>query len=617
VRDLSFSSKLRELFWEMDGLSWALLLGAIVFFMAFMIVPIASILYNAFIYQGKPSLKIFDLILSDQFYFPLSARITSSFPFFSLDFKISGTLYTFQGTDRLIFSGYDLGVILNSLQIALATSFLATLLGTALAFIFARFSFRGKSVLNLFLLLPLLFTPFVGAIGLKRMIQVDGVLNILLSDYLHILPFRIGIEGILAVIVVQVLAFYPIAFLNSFNSIVNIDPALEEQAENLGAKGMTLVRQVVLPLALPGIEAGAILTFILSLEDLGTPLVFQGTIAEKTLTYQIYSKMFSPIGAIRPEATVLALFLLTFSLIAFFLVRKYVSLRKYAMVSRGGTWKPRSQKAKGWMLVVIYAFVFLTLAFAMLPHIGVTLLAVGGIWGSTLLPTKISLENFSIAFSNPGVISSLINSLVYSGIATIIIIILGTGAAYIVSRKNIPGKELFDTLVTMPMAVPGVVVAAGLFFTYLGNPLLSPLINPAPLLIFSFAMRKFPFTVRSSFAGLEQTHVSMEEAAINLGASRIRNFFSIVLGLIYLSVLSGAMLSFIYSMSEVSTSLVIGSANPKYGPLTLKMLDVLYMLSGGPGVAAALGFLLMLMQGIVIGLSSALSKQRSVALVGV
>lgn len=614
---MSFSSKLRELFWEMDGLSWALLLGAIVFFMAFMIVPIASILYNAFIYQGKPSLKIFDLILSDQFYFPLSARITSSFPFFSLDFKISGTLYTFQGTDRLIFSGYDLGVILNSLQIALATSFLATLLGTALAFIFARFSFRGKSVLNLFLLLPLLFTPFVGAIGLKRMIQVDGVLNILLSDYLHILPFRIGIEGILAVIVVQVLAFYPIAFLNSFNSIVNIDPALEEQAENLGAKGMTLIRQVVLPLALPGIEAGAILTFILSLEDLGTPLVFQGTIAEKTLTYQIYSKMFSPIGAIRPEATVLALFLLTFSLIAFFLVRKYVSLRKYAMVSRGGTWKPRSQKAKGWMLVVIYAFVFLTLAFAMLPHIGVTLLAVGGIWGSTLLPTKISLENFSIAFSNPGVISSLINSLVYSGIATIIIIILGTGAAYIVSRKNIPGKELFDTLVTMPMAVPGVVVAAGLFFTYLGNPLLSPLINPAPLLIFSFAMRKFPFTVRSSFAGLEQTHVSMEEAAINLGASRIRNFFSIVLGLIYLSVLSGAMLSFIYSMSEVSTSLVIGSANPKYGPLTLKMLDVLYMLSGGPGVAAALGFLLMLMQGIVIGLSSALSKQRSVALVGV
>jgi len=614
---LSFSSKLRELFWEMDGLSWALLLGAIVFFMAFMIVPIASILYNAFIYQGKPSLKIFDLILSDQFYFPLSARITSSFPFFSLDFKISGTLYTFQGTDRLIFSGYDLGVILNSLQIALATSFLATLLGTALAFIFARFSFRGKSVLNLFLLLPLLFTPFVGAIGLKRMIQVDGVLNILLSDYLHILPFRIGIEGILAVIVVQVLAFYPIAFLNSFNSIVNIDPALEEQAENLGAKGMTLIRQVVLPLALPGIEAGAILTFILSLEDLGTPLVFQGTIAEKTLTYQIYSKMFSPIGAIRPEATVLALFLLTFSLIAFFLVRKYVSLRKYAMVSRGGTWKPRSQKAKGWTLVVIYAFVFLTLAFAMLPHIGVTLLAVGGIWGSTLLPTKISLENFSIAFSNPGVISSLINSLVYSGIATIIIIILGTGAAYIVSRKNIPGKELFDTLVTMPMAVPGVVVAAGLFFTYLGNPLLSPLINPAPLLIFSFAMRKFPFTVRSSFAGLEQTHVSMEEAAINLGASRIRNFFSIVLGLIYLSVLSGAMLSFIYSMSEVSTSLVIGSANPKYGPLTLKMLDVLYMLSGGPGVAAALGFLLMLMQGIVIGLSSALSKQRSVALVGV
>ena len=610
-------STLRKLSWQMDGLSWVMLIAAIVFFTAFLLVPILSILYNAFIFNGQPSLRVFDLILSDPYYFPLRVYVDSAFPFLHLDLRVRGSLFVFQGTDRLIFSGYDLGVILNSLQIALATSLLATVLGTCLAFIFARYSFRGKGVLNMFIQVPLLFTPFVGAIGLRRMIHVDGVLNILLSDYLHILPFRVGLEGIIAVIVVQVLTFYPIAFLNSFNSIVNIDPTLEEQAENLGAHGFGLLRRVIFPLALPGIEAGAILTFILSLEDLGTPIVFQGTAAEKTLTYQIYSKMFSPIGDIRPEATVLALFLLMFSLVSFFLVRKYVSLRKYAMVSRGGTWKPRSQKATGWKSIVIYAFIFITLAFAMLPHIGVILLAFGDVWGATLLPVRLSLRNFTTAFSDPTVISALGNSLAYSGVATFIIAFLGTGAAYIVSRKDIPGKELFDTLVTMPMAVPGVVIAAGLFFTYIGNPFLSPLINPGPLLIFAFSVRRFPFTVRSSFAGLEQTHVSLEEAAINLGASRIRNFVSIVLALIFLNVLSGAMLSFIYSMSEVSTSLVIGSANPRYGPLTLKMLDVLYMLAGGPGVAAALGLLLMAMQAAAIGLSTMLSRQRATALVGV
>ena len=92
---MGFNSRLRKLLWEMDGLSWALLFGAVVFFTAFMIVPIASILYNAFIFEGKPSLKIFDLILSDAYYFPLSVHITPTFPFLSLDLKISGTLYTF------------------------------------------------------------------------------------------------------------------------------------------------------------------------------------------------------------------------------------------------------------------------------------------------------------------------------------------------------------------------------------------------------------------------------------------------------------------------------------------------------------------------------------------
>jgi len=614
---LSISGRLRKALWQMDALSWAMLLATIAFFTLFMIAPILSILYNAFLFEGVPSLRIFDLILSDSYYFPVRASVDSNFPFLHLGIRARGSLFAFQGPDRLIVSGYDLGVILNSLQIALATSLLATLLGTCLAFIFARYSFRGKTALNILILLPLLFTPFVGAIGLRRMIHVDGVLNMLLYDSLHLLPFRIGIEGIFAVIVVQVLTYYPIAFLNSFNSIVNIDPTLEEQAENLGARGAGLLTKVVLPLALPGIEAGAILTFILSLEDLGTPIVFQGTPAEKTLTYQIYSKMFSPIGDIRPEATVLALFLLTFSLASFLLVRKYVSLRKYAMVSRGGTWRPRSQAAKGWKLLLIYLFVLLTLSAATLPHMGVMLLAVGEIWGGTILPAKMSLRNFGVAFSDPEVLSALGNSLLYSSIATLIIIFLGTGSAYIVSRKEIPGKELFDTLVTMPMAIPGVVIAAGLFFTYLGSPLLSPLMNPAPLLIFSFSVRRFPFTVRSTFAGLEQTHVSLEEAAINLGASRLRNFISIVLVLIYLNVLSGAMMSFIYSMSEVSTSLVIGSANPKYGPLTLKMMDVLYMLAGGPGVAAAIGLLLMSMQAIAIGLSTLLSRQRAYALVGV
>ncbi|OYT59992.1 MAG: hypothetical protein B6U75_02605 [Desulfurococcales archaeon ex4484_217_1] len=128
-------------------------------------------------------------------------------------------------------------------------------------------------------------------------------------------------------------------------------------------------------------------------------------------------------------------------------------------------------------------------------------------------------------------------------------------------RRDIPGKDIIDLLATIPIAIPGIIVAVGylLFFGTVfsntsidpfvfSNTSIDPFINPGLLLIFSYSVRRLPFTTRAVFAGLQQTHVSLEEAAETLGASRTRTFFTIVIPLLAANIIGGAILAFVYSM---------------------------------------------------------------------
>ncbi|MCD6348968.1 MAG: iron ABC transporter permease [Candidatus Korarchaeota archaeon] len=615
---------LRRVKWEMDAFSWIQLLIVLASFTAFLIIPLALVIVRSFYSSGGFSLYWIQTILTDPFYFPLRIKLMGEFPFLTLD-GIKGSLYeviryqTATGEETMILlTGWDVGVIPNSLLVATFTTLFSTILGFTLAFIFAKYKFPGSETLRIISLVPLLSTPFVGAIGLKKMIVADGVLNVLFYDILHIIPFKIEITGLPAVILVQTLLFYPIVMLNAYTALISVDPTLEEQAINMGASGFKLFRTVTFPLATPGVEAGALLVFILSLEDLGTPIVFKGTTAEKVLTFQIFNRIFTPAGLISQEATTLAMILLVISGLVFVAVRRYVSLKKYAMLSKGGTWRPRRRKLSVKVTVMVYVFVLGVLFFATLPHVGVTLLAFAKQWGPTLLPSSFTLDNFIAVMTDEEASRCIMNSLVYSSIATLFMVVLGVSAAYLVSRKSsLPGIEALDLLVTIPIAVPGIAVATGLFLTYLGTPL-SPTISGAPLLIASYTIRKIPFTVRSVFSGLEQTDKTLDEVAWTVGASRTRTFFSIVMPMILLNVLAGGMLSFIYSMSEVSTGIVVGDANHRDAPMTWKMYDMLFHgLAGGTFQPAALGFLLMSLQFVFIVGANLLLRKRATALIGV
>ncbi len=505
---------------------------------------------------------------------------------------------------------YNHGILINSILVATTVTISATLLGLLMAFIMARYKFPGKSLFRILVLVPMFIIPFANALAVKAVFSYDGIGSVILHDYLRILPWRINLSGLAGVMFLQIMAYMPIAYLNIFSSLANIDPNLEEQAENLGAKGFKLFRTVTLPLALPGIAAGAILVFIFSLEDLAGPIVFN---ERNLISYQIYDKLLVSAGkpTILPEISTLALVMLMFAILGYAIIRSYVSLKQYAMLSKGGRRHPRERRPGALGLIAIYLTLLTILAFASVPQVGTILITFGLLQpDGKLTLSQFTLSHLARVLTAPDVNIYIRNSVVYATLALGLMLTIAIPAAYAVSRSKSKLMGILDALVTLPIAIPGLVVAVGLFFFYStgifrGTPFdpTSPeTYNPMYVLVLAYGIRKIPFVARSLFAGLQQTHVSLEEAAMNLGASRSKVLVSIVIPLILLNILSGVLLGFIYASTEVSVSITLGgmSADNTKAPLTWFMKQTSLASVQASFDLASLGFVLIIIQLIAV-----------------
>ena len=213
------------------------------------------------------------------------------------------------------------------------------------------------------------------------------------------------------------------------------------------------------------------------------------------------------------------------------------------------------------------------------------------------------------------------NTLIFSLISTTVIVILATMAGYVANRKKFIGRSVFDTMITIPLAIPGVVLGIGyiILFGALGVfevgdffVTLNPIIYAPLILIISYTIRKFPFTVRAVYAGLQQTDKVLEEAAQNLGASKTRTIYNIIIPLIILNIVAGALIALVYNMSEVSTTLILVNTQT-YGTVTWAMADS----NGKIAILAAMGMFLMFLQAISLFVTNVLLKNRAEAITGI
>ncbi len=206
------------------------------------------------------------------------------------------------------------------------------------------------------------------------------------------------------------LHYFPFILLNLSASLANIDSAMEESAQNLGARGFTLFSRIVFPLALPGYVAGAALVFVKVFDDLATPLLLNVT---NMLAPQAYLKITS-VGITDPMGYVISVIMIGCSLGAMTLSALVLRGRDFATQQRGGGGLARRPLGRLGTLAAS-AFVVVTLAVTLSPHIGIFLLSIATVWSFAVLPDGFTLAHYATVFREAGPLIS--NTLLYCGLA--------------------------------------------------------------------------------------------------------------------------------------------------------------------------------------------------------
>jgi iron(III) transport system permease protein len=396
----------------------------------------------------------------------------------------------------------------------------------------------------------------------------------------------LGNGRLFGVILMNALHLYPILYLNITASLANLDPALDEAAENLGCSPWRRFWKITLPLAMPGIFAGASIVFIWGFTELGVPLMFDYS---RVTSVQIFDGI-KEIGD-NPLPYALVAIMLVASVLLFILSKFLFGRSDFAGSGRASmaAQTPAIGGVKGWLATLGFALVIFL---AVLPHLGVTLTSFATDWNDSVLPSGFTLQHYRDALSHGLTVPSILNSLKYAGLATFIDIILGVTIAWIVVRTKLPGRHLLDSLAMLPIAVPGLVLAFGyLAMTREGQPfhwLIGANEDPYWIIVIAYAIRRLPYVVRSASAGLQQTSVSLEEAAQNLGCPPFRTLFRITLPLISANLIAGALLAFSFGMLEVSDSLILAQKGEHY-PITKAIYNLNGALGNGEALASALG----------------------------
>lgn len=522
--------------------------------------------------------------------------------------------FTFEFVAEVFRNRIYLEGLRNAFLLGLASTIATIAIALPLAWAADRFEFAGKTALTGLLLVPMILPPFVGAIGVRQLLGQSGALNALLAKLGVLGPDAtidwLGEGRFWGIVVLNALHLYPILFLNVRAAFANLDPAMEEAAENLGCTGLRRFRKVTLPLIMPGLFSGGTIVFIFAFTELGVPLIFD---YPRTTPVQIFYGIKEIAGNPFPFALVTVM--LASTALLYFVSRLAFGNRSYAMVTKATT--ASSTRAPGplarWVCPLGFAAVTLL---ALLPHLGVIFVSFAGEWYRSVLPTVWTAEHYHNALGHYLTVPSIINSLKYASAATLIDLLLGVTIAYIVVRTRLPGRGLLDAAAMLPLAVPGLVLAFGyLSMTQDGRffAFLNPSRDPTLLLVIAYAVRRLPYVVRAAAAGLQQTSVTLEEAAQNLGASPFRAVRRITFPLIAANLIAGALLAFSFAMLEVSDSLILAQKQQHF-PITKAIYELFQLLGEGRFVASALGVWAMLFLGVTIFATSRILGKKLGAL---
>jgi iron(III) transport system permease protein len=457
---------------------------------------------------------------------------------------------------------YYLRSLGNSLLLGLGTVVTTSVLGFAVAFLLVRCDFAGRNLFSYLTLIPIISPPLVGVLGFTFIMGRAGTVNVLLEDWFGLagpVNFVYGLHGVL---LVETLHLFPMITLNVVDALAKIDPALEEAAESVGARGWTKARTITLPLTTPGYMAGALLVFIWTFSDFATPLVLG---VHDLLASQAYLNIVQFVDRrLFRMGIVISALMVVLAVVFLVAARQYVAIKDYSSLAYSRVARrrlPPLGQAAAVAFLVQYTFQYFERVIVETPKY-------------------------------------VVNSFLSSGLAVLGCVAVGVPIAWILARTRLPGRDVLDGLNTLILAIPG---------TAIGIAYIRAFHVPLPgldrgltsfwvILPIVLAIRRLPYTVRGAYASLLLVHPAMEEAAASVGARGLRSFNDVTLPLIWRGVLVGSLFSFTTSLQEASAVLFLSLGG--WETITVGIFS--FYIAGSANEAAALGVILILVAAVSV-----------------
>ena len=506
--------------------------------------------------------------------------------------------FTLGNYQKILTHPYYLGALKNSLIVGGGGMLGACLLGVPLAYCTARFVVRGRSVIATLAVLALVSPPFIGAYSWVMVAGNNGWLTQNMKALGLTMPTIYGAHGI---ILVFSLKFFPFVYLMTETALRNINRAYEEAAENLGCSATARFFKVTLPLVFPAVSSGAILSFVLSIADFGTPSIIGRDY--RTLSTVAYNQYTSEMGGPPTMAVSISMLMILIAMLAVLLQRYLMGPRRYAgALTNLSVPKP----CHGAFGVAVHALCYSIVALATMP-IAVVIYTSFLETNGPVFTGGFGLNSYARVIREvPDVI---VNTFKFSLLATLLITLAGGLISYVVVRRETAAAGLLDALLMVPYVVPGVVLAIGFLLCFQYGAF--DLIGTSTIIVLMLFVRRLPYGVRATSAVLRQIKPSIEEAAVNLGASPLQAFARVTVPLMLPGVIAGAMMSFITAINELSATLLLYTARTTTMPVRIYSA----VLDGEFGIAAALAALLLASSGLCVFVVLRFSQSKEAAFV--
>ena len=486
-------------------------------------------------------------------------------------FYTEKTGFTMKAFTKFFSKKYYYSTILNSFKVSAAVMLISLLLGIPFSYFFSFYKLKGRKVLFVLALLCTMSAPFIGAYSWIMLLGRSGVITKLLES----VGIKIGsIYGFGGILLVQSLKLFPLVMIYMNGAFQDIDNSLLEASANLGCTGLKRFFKVIMGLTMPTILAAALIVFMRAFADFGTPaLIGEGY---KTFPVLIYDSFLSEVGADYNFASAVSVLAIILTAVVF-LVQKFATSRfKFTINSLHPIQKKEARGVKGFFM---HAYCYLLIAVALLPQFYIIFDSFRDYKGQVAQDTY-SLSNYQNAIRKL-LGRSIKNTLVISILALAVIVIIAVIIAYLVVRRPSALSHSVDTISMLPYIMPGAVIGIALIIAF--NTKYFSLTGTLAIMVIALAIRRMPYTSRSATATMMQIPISTEEAAISLGASKIKTFIKITVPQMTSGIVSGAILSFVSIITEMSSGIFL--YNNSTITLTLSTYNAITL--GSYGTASA------------------------------